>query len=113
MNTEKFNGWSNRETWAAMLHINNDEYLQDTALDYARATSLKYDLEDENDKTRAVVFLSNTLRSWLEDDLLTRDNIAGNESLFLMLTDIGSLYRVDYEEMAEAFLYDMKEQVSA
>jgi hypothetical protein len=101
----EYNGWTNRETWATMLHIDNDEFLLDTALDFA-----KQQLEETESEAEAIRYLSETLESWLENDLLTLENIAGNQGLWLMLTDIGSLYRVNYREIAETLLTYAREQ---
>lgn len=30
--TDEYNGWTNRETWAVALHLNNTEWLQADAL---------------------------------------------------------------------------------
>ena len=88
---EEFNGWTNRETWATKLHLDNDQALNDKAWEYARANASPYELGE-------------TLKNWIEEDLLTLENIAGNRDLWLMLTDIGSLYRVDWREIAQAYL---------
>lgn len=106
METEDYNGWTNRETWATMLHIDNDQVLLETALDYA-----KQELEQYGEQARYE--LAQTLQNWIEEDLLTRENIAGNEGLWLMLSDIGSLYRVNWREVADTLLTYAKEQVSA
>lgn len=114
--SEEYNGWTNRETWAAMLHINNDQWLQDTAMDYARTSREEHKEEDgDEDVSGAIACLEDTLKDWLEEDLLTRENIAGNEGLWLMLSDIGSLYRVNYRELAESLIRDVlnEEKVSA
>jgi hypothetical protein len=100
----EYNGWTNRETWATALHINNDQWLQETALDYVRQ---EVEGHDEGEEINSY-YLGQTLRGWIEDDLLTLENIVGNEGLFNMLTDIGSLYRVNWREIAEAFLSDVK-----
>lgn len=46
-NTEKYNGWANRETWAFMLHLNNDHGLYEMAHEWARealsAPALRHD----------------------------------------------------------------------
>jgi len=102
--SEEYNGWTNRETWAAALHINNDQWLQETALDYVRQ---EVEGHDEGEEINSY-YLGQTLRGWIEDDLLTLENIAGNEGLFNMLTDIGSFYRVNWQEIADAFLSDVK-----
>jgi hypothetical protein len=102
--SEEYNGWSNRETWATALHINNDQYLYETANDYTRQEIGGHDEGEEINS----YYLGQTLRSWIEDDLLTLENISGNQGLFSMLTDIGSLYRVDWTEIADSFLSEMK-----
>jgi hypothetical protein len=104
--SEDFNGWHNRETWATMLHIDNDRVLLETAMDYA-----KQELEEHGEQARYE--LAQTLQNWIEEDLLTRENIAGNEGLWRMLTDIGSLYRVNWREVAESLLNNIKEEVNA
>jgi hypothetical protein len=100
MQEQEYNGWSNRETWATALHINNDQYLYETAIDYT-----KQEIEG-HDKGEAInpYHLGETLRDWIENDLLTLENIAGNKDLFNMLTDIGSFYRVNWREIAGNFI---------
>lgn len=97
---ENFNGWNNRETWAAKLWIDNDQALYEIARQY---TLEEIQGHDEGEEINAYD-LGQTLKSWIEDDLLTLENIAGNQELFNMLTDIGSLYRVDWREIAQAFI---------
>lgn len=106
METQEYNGWANRETWATMLHIDNDQYLYETAKDYAVTALEEY-------KEQARYELAQTLQNWIEEDLLTRENIAGNEGLWLMLSDIGSLYRVNWREIADSLISNVKEEVSA
>lgn len=96
-----------------MLHIDNDQGLLETATDYAQATSLKYEVRESDDKSRALTFLADSLQSWIEEDLLTYENVSGNHYLWLMLTDIGSLYRVNWREIAEVILSYANERVSA
>ena len=104
MEIQDYNGWSNRETWATALHINNDQYLYETAQDYTR---LEVEGHDEGENINPY-HLGETFKSWIEEDLLTLENISGNDGLFSMLTDIGSLYRVDWQEIADSFLSEMK-----
>lgn len=105
---ESFNGWSNRETWAAALWIDNDQWLLETALDYAKQ---EIDGHDEGEEINPY-YLGEALKYWLQDDLLTLENIAGNQSLFNMLTDIGSLYRVDWRELGQHYLEQLREAVA-
>jgi hypothetical protein len=108
MNTE-YNGWTNRETWATALHINSDQALYDLASDYA-STAWKEHAEDgEGRYVTASDCLADTLESWITEDLLTLENISGNQGLWAMLSDIGSLYRVKWQEIAESFIDDVIE----
>lgn len=71
----RYNGWTNRETWAAWVNISNDVDLS-RALSGSNAEDLKRDFERVADK----------------DDLLS----------------IGSLWRVNWDEIAEALIGDAK-----
>lgn len=106
---ENYNGWSNRETWATMLHIDNDQTLYEIARDYTRE---EIEGHDEGEEINPY-YLGETLKGWIEDDLLTLENIVGNKGLWLMLTDIGSLYRVNWREIAQHLLEQIAEEVSA
>jgi hypothetical protein len=106
---QEYQGWSNRETWATMLHIDNDEVLLEVAMDYTRQ---ELEGHDEGEEINPY-YLGETIKSWIQDDLLTLENVAGNQGLWLMLTDIGSLYRVNWKEIAESLIGYAKEQVSA
>ena len=106
---EEYNGWTNRETWATMLYIDNDQWLQETALNYAREEVQGHDKGEEINP----YYLGETIKNWIEEELLTLENVSEIRGLWLMLTDIGSLYRVNYREIAEALLSYVKEEVSA
>lgn len=105
--SDNYNGWHNRETWATMLHIDNDRVLLETAMDYARTT---IESHKDEEKWDAIYCLEESLMVWITEDLLTRENIAGNEGLWMMLSDIGSLYRVNFGEIAEALIDRVKEE---
>lgn len=92
----EYNGWTNRETWAAALHINNDEGLLSPILE---VTQLHTNITELADEIEAFV-----------EEVLSFDSISTNRNAFLMLTDIGSLYRVNWYEIAGTF---MEEKVSA
>lgn len=109
METQEYNGWTNRETWATALHIDNDQALLETALEYAKARLEEF----ENDLDSALYYLGENLDGWIVDDLLTLENISGNHPLWLMLTDIGSLYRVNWRELADHYLDQVREGVTA
>lgn len=100
METQEYNGWTNRETWATMLHIDNDQGLLLPLLEVAQ----------RNESVREV---AEEIEAFLTEDVLNFDNVSTNHNAFLMLTDIGSLYRVNWQEIAQSLLDNVKERVSA
>jgi hypothetical protein len=104
---QNYSGWSNRETWALMLHINNDEglsgMLHDSIAEYTRGAT------PEN----LTYQTSKALQDFTES-LFTRSGyseIYGDvwpDCLVDIAEDIGSLYRIDYYECAESILSDME-----
>ena len=111
MSTE-YNGWSNRETWATKLHIDNDQALYEISQDYARTAWQEHEEDGEGRYATATDCLADTLENWISEDLLTLENIAGNQGLFNMLTDIGSLYRVNWSEIAESMIDELALEAS-
>ena len=92
---EEYNGWSNRETWAVALWIDNEQRLQDKALELAKENKGQRELAD-------------AIESWL-DDYFNQNWVQART----MREDIGSLYRVNWWEIAEGYLIKTTEGVSA
>jgi hypothetical protein len=100
---DQYNGWTNRETWATKLHLDNDEYFNDCAWELARKWN------DAN-KELFVYELGEWIKNWIEDDLLVLENVSNNSQLWLMLTDIGSLYRVNWQEIAQTYVEELAQE---
>ena len=96
---EQYNGWTNRETWAFMLHVNNDNGLESDARDVVR-----------EHYRRAPI----ALEAWAET-MLTRSGYVEEfgspwpDGLADIANDIGSLHRVDWQECARSLLADIAE----
>ena len=86
---EKYNGWTNRETWAVKLHIDNDQGLYSYYVDMLNrstdARSLAQELED---------WFFNLIQDMLEEGNLSKEARG-------MIMDIGSLWRVNWLEIAQ------------
>jgi hypothetical protein len=126
-NKEEFNGWANRETWAANLYIQNDQGLIDQlterlerAFDLGSSELRGSPLEDHGSiegATRAdrrsfgISRAARSIEPWLEM-LFTgagyREEFGSEwpHALQAIASDIGSLYRIDHREIAEAILED-------
>jgi hypothetical protein len=89
---ETYQGWTNRETWALMLHINNDQGL------YEMFRQIVRDYPD--DQERAV-------RGQVEELLNPAEyremyGTAQPEGIEMMAHEVGSLWRVNWSEVVEA-----------
>jgi hypothetical protein len=111
-NSLEYNGWTNRETWAANLYIGNDQGLQDQALEIVEREFNRGDGETRSDERSAGITLAaSRLEIWI-GQLFTRAGYSeefGSEwpaALADMAADIGSLYRINYREIAEGLLED-------
>jgi hypothetical protein len=98
--SEEYQGWSNRETWAVKLHWDNNEgdynYFMDEARRFQRRGKESYVFAD---------FLKESAEEIKEAVL------SGNatEEAKMFIDDVGSLWRVDWNEIAEAYYEDVKE----
>lgn len=89
---ETYNGWTNRETWAVALWVDNDEGL------YNARRCVGHDAAD--------------LQQWIEHELLNfqwwEQEMFGPmpEPICNMKDDIGSLWRVDWQALSEHWEQD-------
>jgi len=127
-NETTFNGWANRETWAAALHLSNDLALYDHVHDLAvdALAEARIELGDptvDPDAIRRVGAdaaalalnrcanrLADCVESWALD---ARDAALGGAPLpttiVLMLDEIGSRWRVDWRAVAASYVDDAAE----
>lgn len=84
----EFNGWTNRETWATNLYIDNERGLYERVQEITKESATLSELS-ENIKE-------------LFEELFDMESIFGDNGreLMLMSQDIGSLYRVNWAEIA-------------
>ena len=107
-----YNGWTNRETWAMALWIGN-EYGWQTDVD-AMADAL---LNDEWDsipdwivsQTQAFGYLqyrlSDQIKEYMEAMFDIDEGLMEPRQIIALLHDIGSLYRVNYQEIAVHYMF--------
>jgi hypothetical protein len=101
MEIQEYNGWSNRETWATKLWVDNDQGLYYHAKDMASGY---------HDDKRG---LADALEEWITE-LLDMEQVFSapleqRKALISMSSDIGSLYRVNWYEIAESLLSELVE----
>jgi hypothetical protein len=106
MITDRYNGWANRETWACHLHLTNDEGWYNLCRDMA-----KYAIkEQKEDGIVARHSLADDLKGLVEEMFnmvyYPEQREPAPPNVLGMAADVGSLWRVDWDEIARAFLED-------
>lgn len=104
MNTQKYNGWSNYETWLVKLWIDNDEgsynYWQEEA-------QRVYDAAEESDTftkaEQAALDLDDILKSYHEQ-IIEESGVP--QSGFIADLMNAAMSEVDWHEIAEALIED-------
>lgn len=102
--TETYEGWANRETWAANLWFANDEGLYREVLELAGQA-----INEAEDRQEADYNLADTLKDWF--DGLTaaafgKGDFEATDELKTMIEDIGSAWRIDWDEIATHWVTD-------
>jgi len=102
---ENYSGWTNRETWALALWLDNDEGFQERTAELTR---------DSFERHGTIDAVRDALEG-LAEELFTVDGYreAHGDDIPLTLVsiaeDIGSLCRVNYYEIAEGYVSDYKD----
>lgn len=100
---ETYNGWSNRETWCLSLWLDNDEGLSDEVQKLVRTATRRLSLKSPQESIDdAVCALTKGLQRYVDDLIEERD--VGNTGLRTMFDDIGSLYRINWRELASSLI---------
>jgi hypothetical protein len=112
---ETYNGWTNRETWAVSLHLNNDEGLYDETARILEASFLEdVDKSTREGWIRGVMSAVDSLSEWVEEILSfsywEEQGAPMPRGLQLMKDDVGSLYRVNWREIVEG---ELEEEIQA
>lgn len=118
---ESYEGWTNRETWAVALHVNNDQGWQESVHEALRELSqpsagrvtadepVPFYLASPQTQARLAgeIICENVENTLVCDDA---DLEAWYARYYPAAYDIGSLWRVDWTELGASFLADLAEQ---
>lgn len=122
--TDTYEGWSNRETWCAQLWMTNEEGIYEEVREQARELLIEAigDLAPDEPgeqagsmldaKNAAAYELATYLRDMWEGwaaDIIDDPHI--HKGYASMVLDVGSLYRVDWKEIAESWIVDAREEL--
>jgi hypothetical protein len=102
---EEYNGWTNRETWATNLWIDNERGIYERVQELAISAN---DPAEKDSPISAKTCLADAIEELFDDAF--SDIAEMNAEGLNMLKDIGSLYRVDWQEIAEGILGEIQLQ---
>lgn len=99
-NPDEYNGWTNFETWACALHLDNTQATQETIRNTAKA--MKSDGE-------GVYYFADWLKKlvengfdvfWCGEGYEMLNDLMTSEDIKRMAQDVGSVHRVNWTEIA-------------
>lgn len=117
---DKYNGWTNRETWAAALWIDNDpdtyEHRNElcSAAKSSKAIDTAFSPSGWSIPRDPEFILADSLRVWVEsmaEEFYAEP--AKNAGLGNMFSDLGSIWRINYNEIAKNWLEDFEDDAAA
>ena len=101
MANETYNGWTNRETWAVNV------WVDELGLTEARDEMVRQFSEDTTSAE-----IENETREWFEAQLDSMHELSeasdDYDNLIRALSDIGSLWRVDWLQLGQMWLDDVE-----
>lgn len=126
---EKYNGWTNRETWALKLHLDNTEGSQAWMLEVGRLAGENAEATEYRTLDDAKVFttedaikdacetvweraLSPVKTGYRQFDISGIGEPVGMwepDDVFRMIADVGSLWRVNFREIARSVVDQVSE----
>lgn len=99
----EYQGWTNRETWAASLHLSNDQGLYEGAREVLAGTEVLGPWSHANGLEAYVMALVEENREITDD---SSQSIGGNGVITMMDREVGSWWRVNWREVAEGLMED-------
>lgn len=110
--TDEYNGWRNRETWALQCWLTNEQELYTMVRDRAITASMHYrsnaraDLATRTGEANYIASEIKTLWGEITDE---NEAVLNLQAILTMVRDIGSEYRVAWDEIGAAWLADVSE----
>jgi len=116
-----YNGWTNRETWAMALWISNEQSWSEDIDSIASEVIKPYFEAPEwlNEDSRytwtfqdfgvyqsgmANRVMANRIEEYMQEMFDIESELMTPENIIKLLNDIGSLYRVNYDEIASHYI---------
>lgn len=106
--SDEYNGWANRETWALNLWLSNDQGLYEMTRERVADWLRRYP-EDAAEVTLRAYRAGEAVKELWEELTDPDEGLMTCESILQMVRDVGSEYRVNWDEIGAAWLEDLPE----
>lgn len=118
MSDEEYNGWSNRETWAINLHLENNYG------DYLHMCEAAKEMLKEEHVTGTFAFtggaraaMARYIQEWtqevFESVIYPDGDYTPTEEARMFVSDVGSWWRADFYEIAEHWIDEARESLES
>ena len=113
MESEEYNGWKNRETWAVKLHLDNDQELYNEYHELYKQVSKEEPTSEVLKPDEEILYnYSDQLKEWVSDMISPsywrQCCIDMPRWAELMNEDVGSLWRVNFDDVARSIVEEIK-----
>ena len=111
-NSDEYNGWTNRETWALNLWLSNDQGLYEMTQERVRDAMASHIRTDDPDKWTVLLRqrAAGEAVKELWDELTDLDEgLLPADEILRMVKDVWADYRVDWDEIGRHWLEDLDE----
>jgi hypothetical protein len=108
MSDETYNGWTNRETWALDLWLSNDQGLYEMTRERVADWLERYEA-DAKDEHYAKVRAGEAVKELWDEITDPTEGLMTAPNILAMVRDVGSEYRVNWDEIGRHWLEDVTE----
>jgi len=114
MTEETYNGWTNRETWALNLYLTNDQSLYEMTRErvadaIAREADGTYQEDEHPESLHYQRLVGEAIKDLWEELTEPSEGLLSIETILAMVRDVGSEYRVNWDEIGAYWLSDLDE----